>query len=568
MPKASGLTLLFVSSYKKSMPRRYEVDPQGPFIFADEDMASLTPYKRTDAEIAASVIPVNYAYPPASALSAAKRYNVDFTGVIDATTALQNWVNSSEGWMIFPPNGTILLSGQITLPTTGLIVIGNRCTINAPTTGFHIFKCQGGMNYFERLIATRDPIAQNSTWKFINFDGGGYTIQSGSRLIERDCIITGFDIPIYADGTSAHQIDYAEVSACNHLINNLGTGGLASVRPTVNLNNCSKVVIRGNKLDAADTANAVNNIYCIGSTVVTVDDNDLLNGDHVKILSSSGNPVEKLVVINNRMKNGINPITVNADVSPIRHVVIDNNTFDNPAPGAGDVGAVIIAATLGAVIGDAVETVQHTNNKYKGVSRSALYLNFAGVQQFGTLLSANNHYYDIGNVSSGSFAVINQVGTGNYRTFLASNEIVEGNANTRSYTQNALTFTNQQFLNIVEVGLNGTPNGLLKVPLRRQVQTYSASMTINSATGNFFTIDANNGTAFTINAPTNPTDGQRITVKLKNSSGGALGAATWNAVFKMSAWTNPANGQNRSIDFEYDGTNWIQVSQTGIDVPN
>jgi hypothetical protein len=104
----------------------------------------------------------------------------------------------------------------------------------------------------------------------------------------------------------------------------------------------------------------------------------------------------------------------------------------------------------------------------------------------------------------------------------------------------------------------------------RAVVTYSASMTIDAALGNWFIIAASNGSAFTINAPSNPADGQKITVTLKNTSGGALGGATWNGIFKMSAWTNPANGFNRSIVFIYDSaaSAWFQVSQTGVDVPN
>jgi len=104
--------------------------------------------------------------------------------------------------------------------------------------------------------------------------------------------------------------------------------------------------------------------------------------------------------------------------------------------------------------------------------------------------------------------------------------------------------------------------------LQRETIAYSASMTPNMFNGDWQTITATNGTAFTINAPTNAADGMELTITLKNASGGALGAATWNAIYKMSAWTNPANGQNRSITFRYDGTNWAQVSQTGVDVPN
>ena len=49
-----------------------------------------------------------------------------------------------------------------------------------------------------------------------------------------------------------------------------------------------------------------------------------------------------------------------------------------------------------------------------------------------------------------------------------------------------------------------------------------------------------------------------------------MGTITWAGVYHLSAWTNPANGQNRSITFEYDATDtvWRQVSQTGADVPN
>lgn len=98
--------------------------------------------------------------------------------------------------------------------------------------------------------------------------------------------------------------------------------------------------------------------------------------------------------------------------------------------------------------------------------------------------------------------------------------------------------------------------------------TYSASMTPDASLGDSQVFTATNNTAFTINAPINRITGQIFTLTMRNVSGGALGAATWNAVFKMSAWTNPANGQSRSIAFRDDGTNYIQVYQTGVDVPN
>jgi hypothetical protein len=96
--------------------------------------------------------------------------------------------------------------------------------------------------------------------------------------------------------------------------------------------------------------------------------------------------------------------------------------------------------------------------------------------------------------------------------------------------------------------------------------TYSASMTPDASLGTFFTIGATDGTAFTINAPTNGTGGQQITIMIFNQSGGALGAVTWNAAFKLSAWTQPANGTNRSVTFINLSGAWREVSRTPVDV--
>lgn len=98
--------------------------------------------------------------------------------------------------------------------------------------------------------------------------------------------------------------------------------------------------------------------------------------------------------------------------------------------------------------------------------------------------------------------------------------------------------------------------------------TYSTSITLDAAAGPSHVITATNGVAFAINAPSNPVVGKRISVTIRNAAGGPLGAVTWNAVFKMSAWTQPANGFSRTIDFIYNGSEWVQAAQTGVDIPN
>lgn len=103
---------------------------------------------------------------------------------------------------------------------------------------------------------------------------------------------------------------------------------------------------------------------------------------------------------------------------------------------------------------------------------------------------------------------------------------------------------------------------------KRVAPVYGVSVAINAALGNQFDVVVTNGTAFAVALPTNPKDGQSITVKLQNNSGGVMGAVTWNAVFKMAAWVSPATGFSRSITFRYNGFNWVEVGRTAADIPN
>jgi len=102
----------------------------------------------------------------------------------------------------------------------------------------------------------------------------------------------------------------------------------------------------------------------------------------------------------------------------------------------------------------------------------------------------------------------------------------------------------------------------------RKTFPYDGNLNFDASLGNEFVCTVTGGAALAMNAPTNPRTGQRITIRFRNTSGGAMGTITWNAVFKLAAWTNPANGFSRAIDFDYDGTDWIEVGRTPADVPN
>lgn len=101
----------------------------------------------------------------------------------------------------------------------------------------------------------------------------------------------------------------------------------------------------------------------------------------------------------------------------------------------------------------------------------------------------------------------------------------------------------------------------------RVVLAYSASITPSAPAGNVFVITVTNNSNFTINGAGSATTGQQITFTIRNTTAGAIGTLTWAADYKLASWTQPGAGTSRSITFEYDGLNWIEVSRTPADVP-
>ena len=113
-----------------------------------------------------------------------------------------------------------------------------------------------------------------------------------------------------------------------------------------------------------------------------------------------------------------------------------------------------------------------------------------------------------------------------------------------------------------------------RVQFSRSAPTYGVNVAINSAAGEIFQIVPTDGVAFTIGAPSQPPSSpqtQRLTIRIKNTFG-TLGVATFTGGaggYRLGAsWTQPANGFSRSIGFEWDGTNWIEVSRSSADVTN
>jgi hypothetical protein len=97
-------------------------------------------------------------------------------------------------------------------------------------------------------------------------------------------------------------------------------------------------------------------------------------------------------------------------------------------------------------------------------------------------------------------------------------------------------------------------------------------------------IDVSKGAEFVVTAPTGNTTGgskniaienptnpsaerPRITVRVRNASGAPMATLNFGTAYKLAAVTKPADGFSVAIDFQYDGTNWIEASRAS-DVPN
>lgn len=116
-------------------------------------------------------------------------------------------------------------------------------------------------------------------------------------------------------------------------------------------------------------------------------------------------------------------------------------------------------------------------------------------------------------------------------------------------------------------GVTWRVDGTRRLPWRIDVP-WVPSMNINASAGREFVITATDGVSSQINNPTAPTSDQRITIRVRNATAGAMGVLNWGTLYKMATVTKPAAGFSRAWDFQYDGTNWVEVSRTPADVPN
>jgi len=247
---------------------------------------------------------------------------------------------------------------------------------------------------------------------------------------------------------------------------------------------------------------------------------------------------------------------------------IINCAFENAIDGTGS--AILTEATdnvLGLVVsgcwmGDATSATAFRwiyLGRPKGVLISGNYINGTGY--------LNSTAINIAGASSGVVVKGNYFGS--FATGVALNSLctsydIGQNSVTAGCTE--VTGVLQQSVGNYVIGTRAIRTGSSGIYL--ESPTYGTSIAIDSSAGDNFVITVTNGTAFTINNPINTNGSQIISIKIVNSSGGAMGTITWGSNYRLATWTNPANATSRTIDFVYNNSVWVEKSRTPADVPN
>lgn len=469
---------------------------------------------QTDAEAAAGVTPTNYSYAPGPLLDA-RRYGVVADGVTDNATALANFsavLKQTPGTIGVLPAGVINCSSLTAFPFNSTV---------------------------------------------------GITLQSGSALNGTKLVYTGVGTGNFIDARSSFGFSLRYISVYHS--NSGFTGNLISFGHDGSANDSQHGLLSRCSFGASSAIYTAVGIQLDQATLITVENCDF--GALNKCISgqnSAGGSYSVAIRIRDCQFAGYGSYAIYYGGTGWK---ITGNNFQ-----ANKDGLVEVFAANASTPCDTFQFSANTVLDATGASVVLVMYGSAGMDISGNLVGCGGGgavFLQANGIIQGLSMRANHIQQGNIGIQAANVAHVGWTINGNYFDTITTPVDHPEY--VTGINLEGnTPDIQGRNFQQRIAVTYSASMTIDASKGNQFDIIAINGTAFTINAPTNPVNGQRITIRIVNGAGLALGAVTWNAIFKMSAWTQPAANFNRSIDFVYIGafSLWYQVSQTGVDVPN
>jgi hypothetical protein len=485
-----------------------------------------------------------------SAFITGKQFGIKADGATDDTASLQAFVTylvsqstvGSSTWGYsgqvvgeLPPgyikiSGTINVTGRLTLRGAGSSEFssGTRITQTVANTDTFKFVASGGGASFEIsdiAFTTSGAGAAAGSGHFINVQPS--TPGFNSNRINRCFFQNPQSMAIRIAGDDYQIADCTfDVSGLSGNCIQLGSNTANDVVSNVAISNCdffnivTHCILGYQCRDLAVFGNRVSQPNAVMQTIAFVD------------FSDSGPLLATGINISGNVVYGIRRFFGGNTVSSVNIV---GNTSYNGGVGAGEIYDVILlqGTNTNVVIAD---------NVFQGAYGNKNGVNNQGGASLTNAVIVNNVF---ANSSAGSGtglllgAMVGQIGNGN---------IISGFATKISAN---------------DFGALGYANFGLQSP------AYSASIAIDASAGNTVLIIVANNSAFTINAPTNPSNGQLLTIQIYNNSGGAMGAITWAAAYHMAAFSNPGSVQVASITFSYSSGlgHWTEVSRSSSSIP-
>jgi hypothetical protein len=101
----------------------------------------------------------------------------------------------------------------------------------------------------------------------------------------------------------------------------------------------------------------------------------------------------------------------------------------------------------------------------------------------------------------------------------------------------------------------------------QSLSSASSPVSIDLDAGTLIVISVPSRRAFRIANPTILHPGRTFTIRIRNTSGGAMGTITWSSQYKLAgAFINPADTRSRTITFYSDGTDAWEISRAAADI--
>jgi len=492
-------------------------------------------YAQTTAESAAGVTPTLYQYPPGDV----RRYGAVGDGTTNCTTAIQSAINvaiaGDRRVYLTPAASEYLITSPLTITASVSILGAGQRASRILCSGCDAFTISAGvasvkLDSFRIAQAVRHTTTPNT---YVAVDVLGTTASPCDWHEYNKLLIDGFETPFSAAGVHQSQWDNCVTAFCKH--------GIIAEQLTVN-NRVNSCLFSGSGANSYGIKIGDNSSAAEGWTI---EGGTLLYGFARGIWGSGASNC----FVNNSYIDFFTEfgILLNGTSAASANWTITNNYI--AGTGAADTGVYLTNASAPSlqrgnkVIGNQIFA-------YSGQTLTNGIL-IDGSQEGYNLIEGNSvdaDTYDCRVTAGSTHTIVDNIWRGaGYSSSVRA--IYRNNSGT--------------FLPDPSAAISYDPYAHIAKAL-----TYGATIATDVSEGDLFTITVTNNVAFTISAPTNPVTSKRIVYTIRNTSGGAMGAITWNGAFKLGAFTNPGNGNSRSIEFAYNGTNWIEISRASVDVPN